>query len=71
MSDQKQNTGRTDDMDFSALDEELARMAEETPEAPADFHDNWTKMIRKEAAAGQPETTAENPGRDVASCAIS
>ena len=58
MSDQKQNTGRTDDMDFSALDEELARMAEETPEVPADFHDNWTKMIREEAAAGKPETTA-------------
>ena len=59
MSDQKQNTGRTDDMGFSALDEELARMAEETPEVPADFHDNWTKMIREEAAAGKPETTAE------------
>ena len=59
MSDQKQNTGRADDMDFSALDEELARMAEETPEVPADFHDNWTKMIREEAAAGKPETIAE------------
>ena len=58
MSDQKQNTGRTDDMDFSALDEELARMAEETPEVPADFHDSWTKMIREEAAAAKPETTA-------------
>ena len=58
MSDQKQNTGRTDDMDFSALDEELARMAEETPEVPADFHDNWTRMIREEAAAAKPETTA-------------
>jgi len=57
MSDQKRNTGRTDDMDFSALDEELARMAEETPEVPADFHDSWTKMIREEAAAGKPETT--------------
>ena len=32
MSDQEKNTGRTDDMDFSALDEELARMAEETPD---------------------------------------
>ena len=58
MSDQKKNTGRTDDMDFSALDEELARMAEETPEVPADFHDNWTRMIREEAAAAKPETTA-------------
>ena len=57
MSDQEQNTGRTDGMDFSALDEELARMAEETPEVPEDFHDNWTKMIREEAAASSPETT--------------
>ena len=57
MSDQERNTGRTDDMDFSALDEELARMAEETPEVPEDFHDNWTSMIRQEAAASSPETT--------------
>ena len=47
MSDQEKNTGRTDDMDFSALDEELARMAEETPEVPADFHENWARMIRE------------------------
>ncbi len=58
MSDQEKNTGRTDDMDFSALDEELARMAEETPEVPADFHENWTRMIREEAAAVKPETAA-------------
>ena len=61
MSDQEKNTGRTDDMDFSALDEELARMAEETPEVPADFHENWTRMIREEAAAGKPETAAGKP----------
>ena len=61
MSDQERNTGRTDDMDFSALDEELAQMAEETPEVPKDFHDNWTKMIREEAAASSPETTAGRP----------
>ena len=54
MSDQEKNTGRTDDMDFSALDEELARMAEETPEVPEDFHENWTRMIREEAGAGEP-----------------
>lgn len=64
MSDQKRNTGRTDDMDFSALDEELARMAEETPEVPADFHDSWTKMIREEAAAEKPETTAEKSRKE-------
>ena len=57
MSDQERNTGCTDDMNFSALDEELARMAEETPEVPEDFHDNWTSMIRQEAAASSPETT--------------
>ena len=61
MSDQEKNTGRTDDMDFSALDEELARMAEETPEVPADFHENWTRMIREEAAAGKTETAAAGP----------
>lgn len=54
MSDQEKNTGRTDDMDFSALDAELAKMAEETPEVPEDFHENWTRMIREEAAAGRP-----------------
>ena len=61
MSDQEKNTGRTDDMDFSALDEELARMAEETPEVPEDFHENWTRMIREEAAAGKPETETAEP----------
>lgn len=61
MSDQEKNTGRTDDMDFSALDEELARMAEETPEVPEDFHENWTRMIREEAAAGKPEAETAEP----------
>ena len=54
MNDQEKNTGRTDDMDFSALDEELARMADETPEVPTDFHEKWTRMIREEAGAGKP-----------------
>ena len=61
MSDQEKNTGRTDDMDFSALDAELAKMAEEAPEVPEDFHENWTRMIREEAAAGKPETAAGKP----------
>lgn len=59
MSDQEKNTGRTDDMDFSALDAELAKMAEETPEVPEDFHKNWTRMIREEAAAGRPAAAAK------------
>ena len=59
MSDQEKNTGRTDDMDFSALDAELAKMAEEAPEVPADFHENWTRMIREEAAAGRPAAAAK------------
>ena len=59
MSDQEKNTGRTDDMDFSALDAELAKMAEETPEVPEDFHENWTRMIREEAAAGRPAAAAK------------
>ena len=61
MSDQEKNTGRTDDMDFSALDAELAKMAGEAPEVPEDFHENWTRMIREEAAAGKPETAAGKP----------
>ncbi len=63
MSDQEKNTGRTDDMDFSALDAELAKMAEETPEVPEDFHENWTRMIREEAAAGRP-AAAVKPRKD-------
>ena len=59
MSDQEKNTGRTDDMDFSALDAELAKMAEEAPEVPEDFHENWTRMIREEAAAGRPAAAAK------------
>ncbi len=59
MSDQEKNTGRTDDMDFSALDAELAKMAEETPEVPEDFHENWTRMIREEAATGRPAAAAK------------
>ena len=59
MSDQEKNTGRTDDMDFSALDAELAKMAGEAPEVPEDFHENWTRMIREEAAAGRPAAAAK------------
>ena len=59
MSDQEKNTGRTDDMDFSALDAELAKMAEEAPEVPEDFHEKWTRMIREEAAAGRPAAAAK------------
>ncbi len=53
MSRNEENTGKAADMDFSALDTELARMAEETPDVPADFHAGWTKAIREEAAARQ------------------
>ena len=53
MSDTKRTDSRIDDMDFSALDRELAQMAEETPDVPADFHASWVQKIREEAQAGE------------------
>ena len=49
MSREDQKAGRIDDMDFSALDQELAGMAQDTPEVPADFHARWTQAIREDA----------------------
>ena len=53
MSRNEQKTGRTADMDFSALDLELEQMARETPDVPEDFHSKWTQAIRNEAATRQ------------------
>ena len=39
--------------EMDALDRELAKMAEETPEMPDDFHARWTAQIRAEAARGK------------------
>ena len=55
MSQNEQKKDRTVDMDFSALETELAQLAEETPDMPEDFHEKWTQAIRKEAAARQDE----------------
>ena len=42
----------------TGLDEALARMAEEVPPMPADFHDRWMNAVRAEARNAAPE--AEN-----------
>jgi len=36
--------------ELTALDCELARMAQETPDVPDDFHARWTEQVRAEAA---------------------
>ena len=51
MSQNDKNNPVIPDMDFSALDGELAQMAAETPEVPTDFHAAWVKRVREEAAA--------------------
>ena len=65
MSAKTNKNGRLADTDFSALDRELAQMAQETPEVPADFHAKWVGAIREEAAARHeaeavPQEPAEN-----------
>ena len=42
------NRERKDEL--TELDLELAKMAQETPEMPADFHARWTEAVRAEAA---------------------
>ncbi len=49
MSRDNEKTGKVVDMDFSALDQELAGMAADTPEVPADFHDRWIQAVREDA----------------------
>ena len=51
MNTSKKENGITADMDLSALDRELAQMAEETPEVPADFHEKWVRAIREDVSA--------------------
>ena len=62
MSRNDQKAGRIPDMDFSALDMELAEMARETPDIPADFHNRWMQAVRDDAAGRRNEATAS--GRD-------
>ena len=52
----------TDLLSEEELDRMLAQMAQETPEAPDDFHSRWTEGIRKEAA-GQPRAGKRGEGR--------
>ena len=50
MNQEKPKKNPIADVDFSELDRELAQMAGETPEMPADFHAKWTRAVRVEAA---------------------
>ena len=45
--------------ELTELDLELAKMAQETPEMPADFHVRWTEAVRAEAAGQQTEKKHE------------
>ena len=50
MNDKKNNPEAASEfLSEEELDRELARMAEETPEMPDDFHSRWTEQIRAEA----------------------
>ncbi len=51
------NRERKDEL--TELDLELAKMAQETPEMPADFHACWTEAVRAEAAGQQTEKKHE------------
>ena len=51
------NRERKDEL--TELDLELAKMAQETPEMPADFHARWTEAVRAEAAGQQTEKKHE------------
>ena len=46
-----------------SVQEELARMAAETPEMPADFHAGWMKAVEKERAEMPAEKPAGQSGR--------
>ena len=61
------DSGNLSDQEWTELDRELAQMAEETPEMPADFHAQWTERIREEAAREeekQGEETREKENRE-------
>ena len=45
------------------LDTELARMAEDVPPMPADFHEKWMNAIRAEAGKAVPAPAEESAGR--------
>ena len=47
MSTENKNPAGADipETDFSALDAELAAMADEAPGVPADFHAKWTAAV--------------------------
>ena len=50
----------SENKDTALLDRELARMAGETPEVPADFHARWTEQIRAEGAKQKTESKKES-----------
>ena len=45
---------------LSELDRELAQMAQDVPDMPADFHARWTEQIRAEAGQAKTESRKEN-----------
>ena len=49
----------------TGLDEALARMAEEVPPMPADFHDRWMNAVRAEAREAAPAAEDTTPNKTV------
>lgn len=46
--------------ELTALDQELAKMAQDVPEMPDDFHARWTEQIREQAAQEKNASRHEN-----------
>ena len=53
------STNRNEEQ-LNELDRELAQMAQDVPEMPADFHARWAEQIRAEAGQAEAETRKEN-----------
>lgn len=65
MNQQEKKTMPPAGMELPELDLELTEMAEEVPPMPADFHANWMKAVREEAAK-QQEPARQPAGKIVA-----
>lgn len=52
-------SGMNAEEDYSALDRELAQMAQDVPEMPADFHTRWTEQIRTGKAQAEQQMHGE------------
>lgn len=49
----------------SGIDAGLARMAEDVPPMPADFHSKWMDAVRAEAEKAAPQADRKTPGKPV------